>query len=354
MIPSPEQSARRLAQILKRGSVNLGGGPGHERLMLMLTRSCELRCGYCLVQKMEDAENLSLDLAKQGIDLLMKSARPGLEVQFFGGEPTRSWPVLESSILYAVHHPERAGRKLEILVTTNGIGLTPERVAFLEQHPVMVLFSLDGDAVAHKRFRAAHLHSDADAYASIEAALGLLRESSLNWFMNAVLPPAAAGACMERYEWALEQGVPRLQLNYAVGMRWSQTQMDDYVSGLLDVLRADHVSTGDMEVYNWRSDCEPVMLSDDLIVDVDGTVLHDGAIFLERRFPELKTTYRRGHLEGLAAFDPLRWSLSELYEVFVGTYEEGSAERQIVIDNCRFGAQVDLAILALRRELGRS
>ena len=91
MIPSPEQSARRLAQILKRGSVNLGDGPGHERLMLMLTRSCELRCGYCLVQKMEDAENLSLDLAKQGIDLLMKSARPGLEVQFFGGEPTRSW-----------------------------------------------------------------------------------------------------------------------------------------------------------------------------------------------------------------------------------------------------------------------
>ena len=36
MIPTPEQAAKRLNQILRRGSVNLGEGPGTERLMLML------------------------------------------------------------------------------------------------------------------------------------------------------------------------------------------------------------------------------------------------------------------------------------------------------------------------------
>ena len=51
MIPTPAQAERRLHQILRRGSVNLGQGPNVERLMLMLTRSCELRCAYCLVQK---------------------------------------------------------------------------------------------------------------------------------------------------------------------------------------------------------------------------------------------------------------------------------------------------------------
>ena len=353
MIPTPKQAEHRLEQILRRGSVNLGGGPGVERLMLMLTRSCELRCGYCLVDKMEGAQELSIDHAYRGIDLLMGSGRPKLEIQFFGGEPTRSWSVLEAAICYASTHPKRRDRPLELLVTTNGVGMTPSRLDFLGEHPVMVLFSLDGDAATHKRFRQAHLRSDEIAYRAISDCLELLKASDVPWFMNVVLPPAAAGACMERYLWVRAAGVERLQINYAVGMRWTQEAMDRYVSGLLDVLTEDHGHGGAMKLFNWRSDCEPVMLSDDLIVDVDGTVLHDGAIFLERRFPALKKTYLRGHLDTLTAFDPLRWPLSRLYEVMVGSYPEGSDERQIVLDNCRFGAQVDLAILALAKELGR-
>jgi len=353
MIPTAAQADRRLGQILRRGSVNLGEVSGIERLMLMLTRSCELRCGYCLVDKQEDAPELSQADALRGIDLLMQSKRPRLELQFFGGEPTRAWPVLKAAIRHATTHPDRAGRKIEICLTTNGVGMTEERLAFLAEHPVMILFSLDGDAAAHRRFRQAHLCSDEDAYAGISRAIELLKQSDVQWFMNAVLPPAAAGACMERYEWARAQGVGRLQLNYAVGMRWSQHQMDAYIGSLLDVLRHHHDHPDEMHLFNWKSDCEPVMLSDDLIVDVDGAIYHDGAVFLERRFPVLKQTYRRGELAQLDAFDPLRWPLSTLYEVMVGSYPEGSEERELVRDNCRFGAAIDLAIHALRRELGR-
>jgi len=353
VIPAPEQAQRRLGQILKRGSVNLGQGPGTERLMLMLTRSCELRCGYCLVNKMEDAPELSSTDARRGIDLLMQSERPRLELQFFGGEPTRSWTVLEDAVTYASTHPALGARKLEICLTTNGVGLTQAHLDFLADHPVMLLFSLDGDATTHRRYRQAHLCSDEDAYAGIGRTIDMLRAHEVPWFMNAVLPPAAAGACMERYQWALAQGVGRLQLNYAVGMRWSQHQMDAYISGLIEVLRHHHAHPDEMLLFNWKSDCEPVMLSDDLIIDVDGGIYHDGAIFLERRFPRLKQTYHRGHLNDTTAFDPLRWSLSQLYEVMLNSYPEGSEERQIVADNCRFGAAIDLAIYALRRELGR-
>ena len=354
MIPTPEQSSHRLEQILRRGSVNLGGGPGIERLMLMLTRSCELRCGYCLVDKQEGARELSQADARRSIDLLMGSSRPKLELQFFGGEPTRCWPVLEDAITYATSHPQRNERPIEMLVTTNGAGITAARLDFLSAHPVMVLFSLDGDAAAHKRFRGAHLCSDEEAYQAIGGCLTMLQASDVAWFMNVVLPPAAAGACMERYRWARSMGIQRLQLNYAVGMRWTQEAMDAYVSGLLDVLSHHHADPGEMQLFNWRSDCEPVMLSDDLIVDVDGTVMHDGGIFLERRFPKLKEHYLRGHLDTVQEFDPLRWPLSRLYQVMVGSTEEGSVEREIVLDNCRFGAQVDLAILALSTRLNRA
>jgi sulfatase maturation enzyme AslB (radical SAM superfamily) len=354
VIPSPQQAQRRLAQILRRGSVNLGKGPGIERLMLMLTRSCELRCGYCLVDKQEDAPELSKRDARRGIDLLMRSGSLRLELQLFGGEPTRSWAVLSDAVRYATEHTDLKGRALEICLTTNGVGLTEAYLDFLAAHPVMLLFSLDGDAVAHRRFRPAHLCSDEEAYQRIVRTIGLLKAGEVPWFMNAVLPPAAAGACMDRYTWARDQGVKRLQLNYAVGMRWSQHQMDAYITSLIEVLRHHHAHPDEMLLFNWKSDCEPVMLSDDLIVDVGGEIYHDGAVFLERRFPALKESYCRGHLDGVEDFDPLRWPLSRLYEVMVESYPEGSEERDIVRDNCRFGAAIDLAIHALRRELGRA
>lgn len=351
MIPSPEAVDRRLAEILVRGDVNLGAAADTERLMLMLTRSCELRCGYCFVQKTETGVEMSPAVARRAIDLLMSSRRSRLELQLFGGEPTRRWDVLEEVLRYAFGHPGLGRRRLTLVLTTNGVGLDAERVRRLQEWPVVVLFSLDGDAEAHRRFRGAHLLDDASVHARILAALDLLLASRLDWFMNCVLAPAASGEVGARYAWALARGVPRLQLNYAVGMRWSEGQTCRYLEGLEAVLRRHHADPGGVVLFNWRSDCEPVMLSDDLIVDVDGSVVHDGAVFLERAFGRLKETYARGHVDTLRDFDPLRWSLSRLYDTMVGTYPEGSLEREIIVHNIRLGAAVDLLVQDLSREL---
>ena len=111
---------------------------------------------------------------------------------------------------------------------------------------------------------------------------------------------------MERYAWALENGVGRLRLQLRRGHALEPEQMDAYVGSLLRVLRHHQRTLTRWVLFNWKSDCEPVMLSDDLIVDVDRRIYYDSAIFLERRFPRLKETYRRGHLDDTATqFDPL-------------------------------------------------
>lgn len=353
-LPTLEAARTRLDEILARGTVNLGARADTERLMLMLTRSCELRCGYCFVEKSESAPVMPLATATRAVDLLMSSRRSKLELQLFGGEPTRSWDVLEAVLSHAFRHPELRGRRLELILTTNGIGLDEARVRVLERWPVMVLFSLDGDRAAHRRFRNAHLVSDDAAYRAVETSLALLKGSRVSWFMNAVLPPSAGDEVVSRFEWAEKQGVPRLQINYAVGMAWSEAQSRSYLEGLEALLRSHHADSRGVQLFNWKSDCEPVILSDDLIVDVDGSVLHDGAIFLERAFPKLKATYRRGHLDGLTAFDPLRWDLRTLHDTLLSTYPEGSDERAILLDNILLGARVDLLIQGLSRELGRS
>ena len=219
--------------------------------------------------------------------------------------------------------------------------------------PVKILFSLDGDENAHKRFRQAYLLDDATAYMHISETFERLRAGLVPWFMNCVLPPAAAGEVVDRYRWAIEQGVPALQLNYAVGMRWPQAARESFIAGVLETLRDDHNHPGRIQVFNWRSACEPVMLSDDLIVDVDGSVLHDGAVFLERAFSNLKLTYHRGHLNELTAFDSLRWNLAKIFDVMTRTWPEGSHEWEVIMDNCRLGAALNLAIERLTEELGR-
>lgn len=353
MIPTRAEAHERLQEILERGTVNLGARADTERLMLMLTRSCELRCGYCFVEKSETAPTMPVATAKRAVDLLMSSQRSRLELQLFGGEPTRSWDLLETLLDYAFGHPGLGTRRLELILTTNGLGLDAARVRALERWPVVVLFSLDGDASAHRRFRNAHLLTDDEAYRAIDRGIDLLQPSKLNWFMNAVLPPAAADDLVARFEWAVERGISRLQLNYAVGMQWSEAQSTAYLTGLRELLTSHHRDARGVVLFNWRSDCEPVMLSDDLIVDVDGSVLHDGAIFLERAFARLKDTYQRGHVDELEAFDPLRWDLRTIYDTMVSTYPEGSVEREIILHNINFGARVDLMIQALSRELGR-
>jgi MoaA/NifB/PqqE/SkfB family radical SAM enzyme len=359
VIPTPEEAEQRLAATLARGSVNLGEVTGIERLMLMLTRSCHLRCSYCFVEKTEQGPVMPATIARRAIDLLMRSARPRLEIQLFGGEPTSEWERLVEVFEYASEHPLRRGRKLELIVTTNGILLDEARLATLERYPVVLLFSIDGAEATHRRFRVVYSgpdatwhESDATSYRRIERAMELMRGRRLNWFMNAVLPPSAASELEARYDWAVAHGVPRLQLNYAVGMRWGERAMSEYLGGLARVLERNH-ERAELVLFNWRSDCEPVVLSDDLIVDVDGTVLHDGAIFLERSFGRLKQSYRRGHLDELEAFDPLRWSLAKLYDVMRDTYPEGSEERAILLENMRFGAAVDLLIQRVSKKLGR-
>lgn len=362
---------KRLEQILERGSVNLGEGAQIDRLMLMLTRSCELRCSYCMVRTTEDGRGTILDGTEvqtskmrppvgemsqetmhKAVDFLMKSSRRKLELQFFGGEPTRRWDLISEAMDYAWNHPRRQDRFLEFHLTTNGLGLTAERIAALEQRPVMILFSLDGSAKDHNHYRRPLLVSPEDSWSGMEGAIERLKESKLKWFMNATLPPAAADQLEVRYQWARTHEIPELQLNYAMGMWWSLEQEAAYLRGLQRVLRHHASDPGGMRLYNWRSDAEPVMLSEDLIVDVDGTLYQDGAIFLERSLPELKGSHRRGHLDdGFTDFDTKRWTLRELHDQALSCYAPDSKKWAIIEQNIMLGTAVDFVIHYVRKDL---
>ncbi len=368
-LPSPAQVDRRLSQMLAADSARTGAGKT-ARLMLMLTRSCELRCSYCFVALREDEYrtahdgrpsvdgsiprgDLSVATARRAVDRLMTSARPTLGLQLFGGEPSRRWDTLVAAIDHAASHPARAGRDLEVLLTTNGLGLDAARLAELRGLPVTVQLSLDGRGEAN-RFRRPHLVPADVATRRWEALLDTLHASGHRWFLNVTLPPAAAGEAFARYHDARAMGVPGLQINYATGMRWSAEQGAAFLSGLEAALRHDHLDPGTTVLYNWNNGADPAPLCGDVICDVDGTLLQVGGIFHERRFPALRAAYHHGHLDdpaGKADFDARRATLAELWQATRAALSTEDAD--VFLQNMRLGAAQDLVCRLVRAEVGR-
>jgi molybdenum cofactor biosynthesis enzyme MoaA len=367
---APHHVETRLAQILRRGSRNVGEQGTMARLMVMATRSCELRCAYCLISLTEDGYgephaghpdeawrelrpprgDLALDTLLVAIDLMMTSAKPRLGLQYFGGEPTRRFDEIVASMRHAVGHPLRNGRPVELLLTTNGMGLTAERVATLRELGVTVQFSFDGGPRGN-RFRRGHLVAQDEVGARVAESVRLLNASGIAWFVNATLAPAAAGEVLDCYRWVREQGIPALQMTYGTGMKWSDEAQGTYLDGVVRMLEADVADPGAFRLFNWQNHADPVPLCGDVILDVDGTVFQIGAIFHEHRFPALRPPYRRGHVREARTFDDLRIPLGELWAITERAL--APADWEVFSNNVRLGAAVDLVVQLTAQRFGR-
>lgn len=373
ILPGPQHVEKRLEQILRRGSLNVGGNATMDRLMLMMTRSCDLRCSYCMVSLTEEAWNddhpghagqgryrpdgipfgdMSTDTLHRAVDMLMRSVKPQLGIQLFGGEPARRWDALKDALEYAWTHPARKERPIEFLFTTNGVNLNPERLAQLKHLPVVVQFSLDGDERG-SRFRRGHLMAHDAAVDRMMEAVTALKASGLRWFMNATLPPAAAGEVLDRYRWAREHGVPALQINYATGMMWNDDQIAAYLTGVQEMLADHHHNPAGLELFNWRNDADPVPLCGDVVVDVDGDVFQVGALFHEKRFPILRAAYRRYNLDDMPPFTGMRMTLIQLWANTQAALAHEPKDLATFKQNIELGAAVDLVVQFTKKRLGR-
>lgn len=374
-LPTPDQVDRRLRQMLAADSAQTGDAGRTARLMLMLTRSCELRCAYCFVA-LDEAHHgtehpghpsapadppagpvpgpppglptgdMSPATARRAIDLWMSSPKPRLGLQLFGGEPTRRWDTLLVALDHALGHPARAGRELELQLTTNGLGLTPERCDALVARGVVVQLSVDGIG-PDNRFRRPHLVDEA-RHAALHTVAGTLSGRGVRWFLNVTVPPSAAGEVEARYRSAVALGAPGLQLNYATGMRWTEAQVEAWLRGLRATLLHDHLSPGALQLYNWHNAADPAPLCGDAIVDVDGTVLQVGGIFHERRFPALRPAYVHGHLDDLRDVRQARASLADLWARTRAALSPDDAA--IFLQGMRLGAAQDLVCRAVVAE----
>ena len=139
-----------------------------KSMCLLVAHDCNLRCKYCFADSGEfgaDRRLMKNEVGEAAVEYIIKHSgnRKHCEIDFFGGEPLVNMPVVKHITKYVRKREQETGKVFKLTLTTNGMLLTDENIAFLNDNNISAVISLDGRKEVHDRMRpdAGGLH-DAD------------------------------------------------------------------------------------------------------------------------------------------------------------------------------------------------
>lgn len=138
-----------------------------KALCLHICHDCNLSCEYCFASEgtyNTPKDYMSKDVGKAAIDFLLKNSGnvKNLEVDFFGGEPLLSMPVVKYIVDYAKNAAKIKGKCFSFTLTTNCINLNEETRLYLNKEMENVVLSLDGRKETHNLMR--HSKNNKETY----------------------------------------------------------------------------------------------------------------------------------------------------------------------------------------------
>ena len=134
--------------------------PVVKALCLLVAHDCNLQCEYCFAEEGEYHMSgtrglMSAETGKKAIDFLVQSSgkRRNLEVDFFGGEPLMNFKVVKEIIDYARTLEEANNKHFRFTITTNGVLLNDEILAYINENMDNIVLSIDGRKEVNDRVR---------------------------------------------------------------------------------------------------------------------------------------------------------------------------------------------------------
>ncbi|MBQ1210187.1 MAG: thioether cross-link-forming SCIFF peptide maturase [Clostridia bacterium] len=129
-----------------------------KALCLHVAHTCNLTCNYCFAAQGKfhgDRALMSFEVGKRALDFLVENSgtRKNLEVDFFGGEPLMNWDVVKRLVAYARSIEKEAGKNFRFTLTTNGVLIDDDVIAFANKEMHNVVLSLDGRPAVHDKLR---------------------------------------------------------------------------------------------------------------------------------------------------------------------------------------------------------
>lgn len=120
-----------------------------KALCLHVAHDCNLKCKYCFAAQGNfngEALLMPLETGKKAFDFLVANSgnRRNLEVDFFGGEPLMNFDVVKELVAYGRELEKTNNKHFRFTITTNGMLLDDDKIAFINENMDNVVLSLDG------------------------------------------------------------------------------------------------------------------------------------------------------------------------------------------------------------------
>ena len=291
-------------------------------LSLMLTYRCPMDCSYCGVKKVNS--DMSEAVLKRAISSLSGETRP--LIKFFGGEPLLRFDLIKK----AVEHSRSLGIDADFQIVTSGIGLTREIARYIAENSIKVMLSIDGDQEGNGKRR---LASGKPSLMGVSQSIKRLVESESDFFINMVVSPDNAKELIRNIKYLLGLGAKRIQIGYRIGVFWNREKRRILEAELKKTVSA-YPNNVLMNISNF---CEPVMISQEPIVDVDGNVYYDAAIFAERFFPELRKSHFIGKVGDHGSLREIERNKEDMLNLFFQSLEGNPLKEAILLNNVGMG-----------------
>ncbi len=129
-----------------------------KALCLHVAHICNLNCSYCFASQGKyhgERAVMSYEVGKKALDFLVENSgtRRNLEVDFFGGEPLMNFQVVKDLVAYARSIEQEKSKNFRFTLTTNGVLIDDEVIAWANRECSNVVLSLDGRKEIHDKFR---------------------------------------------------------------------------------------------------------------------------------------------------------------------------------------------------------
>jgi uncharacterized protein len=127
-----------------------------KALCLHVSHDCNLQCGYCFAEAaVAEHTTMSSETAIAAIERLVAESgeRVDLEADFFGGEPLMAWETVTAAVDYARANEARWGKSFRFTITTNGLLLDADKIAYINREMTNCVLSLDGRREVNDKMR---------------------------------------------------------------------------------------------------------------------------------------------------------------------------------------------------------
>jgi uncharacterized protein len=193
-------------------------------LTLHLTTACNMRCSYCYAPP-HAGPVMSLETARQALELGARLTDGSCGVVFFGGEPLLYADRIAAIVAEAREMERHQAGRFHFKITTNGLLLDENFLTFSIRNDVLIALSFDGVRAAHDAHR--RLPDGSGTFDVLADKLRLLLAVRPYSSIITVVNPDTAKHLAESVEFLLDQGARYLivSLNYAAD--WTERDFRD-------------------------------------------------------------------------------------------------------------------------------